>query len=62
MSQPYTKTEVRGFIKATRRMLRLIELDARQSDWVEAYSGICIIEGSAQELVEKYENREEEES
>ena len=59
MSQPYTKTEVREFIKDTRRMLRFMESDLRNQDWQGVYD--CFNAIGSDSFVDKYDRWEEEE-
>ena len=60
MSQPYTKTEVRDFIKDTRRILKFMESDLREENWREVYDGFGAI--GSEIFVNQYERWEEEEA
>jgi hypothetical protein len=58
MSQPYTKTEIRKFIKDTRRMLRCMESDLREENWHGVYD--CFTAIGSDLFVNQYERWEEE--
>jgi predicted transcriptional regulator len=60
MKNPYTKKEIKDFIKETRQMLRTIESDLLASDWWQVYESVYCITGSGELLVEKYEHWEQE--
>ncbi len=57
MSQPYTKTEIRKYIKDTRRMLRFMESDLQKEDWHGVYD--CFGAIGSEDFVIKYEEWEE---
>jgi len=58
MSQPYTKTEIKKFIKETSEMLRHMESDLREENWHGVYE--CFVAIPADSFVNQYEDWEEE--
>lgn len=53
MSKPFTKSEVREWMKDVRRILRSMEQSLKQDDWDDVYQGFVAI--GAELFVDQYE-------
>lgn len=56
--RPWTKTEVRKFIKDSRDALRLCEADLKRDDYENAYQNLYRMAGGAELLTDAYERWE----